>query len=584
MPADLRLVAADDLQCDESLLTGESVAVRKVATTPSDATSDPRRGAAFAGALVTRGRGRGVVSATGGATEVGRIARDLGRASLSRPPLMIRLERFSRQIAVAVGVALLLLVGVGLLRGMGLETLFMMAVGLAVSAIPEGLPVAISITLAIGMRRMAKANVIVRNLPAIEALGSCTLIATDKTGTLTLNELTVTDVVLPDGARYVFAAGRDGGLPVADPASPAGADAETALAALLHAAALPNDGRLVEDADGLHGIGDTVDVALLSAARRGGLNHEEVLDAHPSLARIPYEPDLRFAASFHAAPDAARRVRIFVKGAPETLIAMATGMDTGGRPAPIERDHLLRQKEEMAARGLRVLAFAQGEIEAEPDGDYGHRHLADLTFLGLAGMQDPVRPEVPGAIAACRRAGISVVMVTGDDPATAAAIGREAGLAFSDDEIATGGEVASAAAAGEAALDALARRARIYARVDPPQKLAIVLALSRIGHFVAVTGDGVNDAPALKHAHVGVAMGRKGTDVARESADLIVTDDHFASIVEASARAAPPMATSARWCSCWSRPALPRWCCSSSPCRSACRCRSCRCSCSGSTS
>jgi len=271
-----------------------------------------------------------------------------------------------------------------------------------------------------------------------------------------------------------------------------------------------------------------VDVALLTAARKGGILHEEMQERYPSVARIPYEPDLKYAASFHRREE---RVYAFVKGAPETLIAMANRMNMGGLTAPIEREMLLRQKEDLATQGLRVLAFAEGEIAIEPDGGYGHRHLVNLTFLGLAGMQDPVRPEVPGAIRACHSAGIEVAMVTGDDPRTASVIAQHAGLSFSADQVVTGDQVRSAEEGGQEALDRLTRQARIYARVQPTQKLSIVLSLARNGHFVAVTGDGVNDAPALKHAHVGVAMGRKGTEVAKESADIIITDDNFASIV-----------------------------------------------------
>ena len=527
VPADLRLVASEDLHCDESLLTGESLAVRKSACAEHGRDA-PRTGRAFAGTMVTRGRGRGVVAATGAATELGQVAGLIATRSISRSPLLIRMERFSRTVALAVGIAVAALVAVGLLREMGFHDLFLMAVGLAVSAIPEGLPVAISVTLAIGMRRMAKANVIARNMTAIEALGSCTMIATDKTGTLTMNELTVIEMRLPDGTSVVFEAGYD--LDACAVGSPQLEDHEARgrAAGLLRAAALPNEATLVRDGDGWTGLGDTVDVALLAAARKAGIVHEDVSARHPLLTRIPYEPDLKYAASFHHGGD---RVRIFVKGAPETLIAMANRMESAGRAVPIDRTALIEQKEELAARGLRVLAFAEGEIEIETDGAYGHQHLVNLVFLGFAGMRDPLRPEVHDAIRACRSAGVEVAMITGDDPKTASAIAREAGLSFADGQVVTGEAVRRAEEEGEAPLDELTRSARIYARVEPAQKLAIVLSMARNGHFVAVTGDGVNDAPALKHAHVGVAMGRKGTDVAKESADIIITDDNFASIV-----------------------------------------------------
>ncbi len=521
VPADLDLHSAENLQCDESLLTGESHPVSK----KIDGEQDAR---AFAGTLITRGRGAGIVCATGASTEIGRIAGMIAARSVSRPPLMLRLERFSRTIAVAVGVAIVALFAIGLLRGMGLHDLFLMSVGLAVAAIPEGLPVAISVALAIGMRRMARSNVIVRRMAAVEALGSCTMIATDKTGTLTMNELTVTEVRLPDGTIVTFDTGND--LESCSLRSPQVRDEEAGerAARLLKAAVLPNEGHLHREDDGWKGIGDTVDVALLTAARKGGFAREELDEQHRLVARIPYEPDLRYAASFHEAEE---EVRIFVKGAPDTLIAMASSMDHDGKAVPIDREALLAQKEDLARRGLRVLAFAEGRVGRQENGAYGHGHLVDLVFLGLAGMQDPLRPEVPGAIGACAAAGVGIAMVTGDDPRTASAIARDAGIDFGDDQVVTGTDVGEAEAAGDDALDKLTRRARIYARVEPAQKLAIVLSMVRNGHFVAVTGDGVNDAPALKHAHVGVAMGRKGTDVAKESADIIVTDDNFASIV-----------------------------------------------------
>ncbi|AFL54850.1 MULTISPECIES: cation-translocating P-type ATPase [Sinorhizobium] len=527
VPADIRLLWATDLVCDESLLTGESAPVHKSGPVQA-APGEGERPMAFAGTLVTRGRGRGVVVATGATTEMGKIAAEIGKASFAKPPLMIRLERFSQLIAWIVAAAIALLVLVGIARAMTLNELFMMSVGLAVSAIPEGLPIAISVALAISMRRMAKAHVIVRRMPAVEALGSCTMIATDKTGTLTLNELTVTDIRLPDGTDIVCDTGADlDACTIRGDGTPP-AEARKRAIALLKAASLPNEGSLVKEANGWTAVGDTVDVALLAAAHKAGLPREAIEDDYPLVARIPYEPDLKYAASFHRHADS---IRIFVKGAAETLIDMADRMDMAGRAEPIDRELLLRQKVEMAARGLRVLAFAEGETAIEADGGFGRHLLVDLVFLGLAGMQDPVRPEVPQAIRDCHTAGVDVAMVTGDDPRTAAAIASEAGLIFTDNQVVTGEEVRRAEEKGQESLDGLTRDGRIYARVAPSQKLAIVLSLARNGHFVAVTGDGVNDAPALKHAHIGVAMGRKGTEVAKESADIVITDDNFASIV-----------------------------------------------------
>ncbi|WP_200844299.1 HAD-IC family P-type ATPase [Rhizobium sp. 18065] len=516
-PADIELLEVESLQCDEAAHTGESKPVAKAVGE-----------LAYAGTMVTRGRATCRVQATGSRTELGRIAGAILAPSSAKPPLMIRMEQFTRQIAYAVGVAIVVLVFIGLWRGMPLVDLLTMSVGLAVSAIPEGLPIAITVALAISMRRMAKAHVIVRHLPAVEALGSCTMIATDKTGTLTLNELTVTDIRLPDETHWLIDAGgqaTDGAIRTRDGKH---AQASEAVSLLLRAASLPNEAELA-GRDGLWDpSGDTVDIALLAAAHKAGMSKARLLEEFPLHRRLPYEPEQKYAASFHHAED---RLRIFAKGAPERLMAMCSSMQFGEQVVALDPNLLERQIADMACDGLRVLAFAEGEMEHVGQDGLGGHLLVDLTFLGLAGMQDPIRPEVPSAIAACNAAGIGVVVVTGDDPRTARVIAERAGIAVDDRSVATGDEVAEALAKGEGLLDRLTRHIRVFARVKPEQKLSIVRSLARNGHFVAVTGDGVNDAPALKHAHVGVAMGLKGTDVAKDSADIILTDDNFASIV-----------------------------------------------------
>ncbi|MBY5410881.1 HAD-IC family P-type ATPase [Rhizobium leguminosarum] len=528
IPADLMLVDASDLRCDESLLTGESMPVPKGRSVEGSSEETRNCLLLLAGSLVTRGRAKGVVTATGTATMLGGIAAELGRASSSQPPLVARLAKFTNALAVFVGLAALVLVVAGFMRGLPLHDLVMMSVGLAVSAVPEGLPIAISVALAVSMRRMAARNVIVRSMPAVEALGSTTMIATDKTGTLTSNVQTVTEIRLPDGTDIALdahadldrceirASGLDGDL------------VRERARRLLRAALLANEGSLVRRDDLWVTAGDTVDVALLAAGRKAGLGQEELNDRYPLAARIAYEPEHKYAASFHHGSD---RIYVFVKGASEVLIEMADRMDVAGNAVEIDRASLLAQKEEMAARGLRVLAFAEGEVGATLTGSLGHAHLVDLVFLGLAGLQDPVRPEVPNAMKDCRAAGVEVVMVTGDDPRTAAAIAKDAGLAFHASQIVSGHDIDEAGRSGDQRLDEITREARIYARVQPAQKSAIVASLIRNGYIVAVTGDGVNDGPALKKAHVGVAMGLRGTEVAKESADLVVTDDNFASIV-----------------------------------------------------
>ena len=514
--ADIELFEVEGLQCDEAAHTGESRPVSKAAGD-----------LVFAGTVVTRGRGRGTVVATGLHTELGHIAGAIQQASTAKPPLMIRMEDFTRRIAFSVGIAIVFLIGAGLWRQMPLGGLLTMSIGLAVSAIPEGLPIAITVALAISMRRMARAHVIVRNLPAVEALGSCTMIATDKTGTLTLNTLTVTDIRLPDDTHWLLDTGSDpfaGGIRRRDGAEDG---PSPAVELLLQAASLPNEGE-IGHAGAFVPIGDTVDIALLAAAHKGGLSRTDLLAEYPLQRRIPYEPELKYAASFHRHEDG---LRVFVKGAPEMLMAMCETMRVAGGSVPIDRSLLTGQMAAMTGEGLRVLAFAAGEIGRTEDDNYGHHMLIDLDFLGLAGMQDPIRPEVPAALAACHSAGIEVAVVTGDDPRTAAVIARQAGLVFSDADVVIGAHIAAAEIEGDGALDALTAHARVFARVKPEQKLSIVRSLTRNGHYVAVTGDGVNDAPALKHAHVGIAMGRGGTAVAKESADIILTDDNFASIV-----------------------------------------------------
>jgi Ca2+-transporting ATPase len=471
VPADIRLSVSDGLKSDESLLTGESVPVRKCS---ADEAPNDRTSMVFAGTMIMRGTGQGEVSATGMSTELGKIAASLGARPVAKPPLLVRLEGFARTLAIGVFVAIAVLIAAGLIRGMDPTELFMASVGLAVSAIPEGLPVAITVALAIAARRMAGRHVIVRNMPAVESLGSCTVIATDKTGTLTINELTVTDVLLPDGTRVSFepGLGREESLDHETPV------AQGKMASLLRAAVLPNEASLNFDDGNWVGSGDAVDLALLAAARRAGLSHGSVCDAHPLISRIAYEPEKKYAASFHHAED---NIAIFVKGAPETLIAMAETMLHDGSVVAIDRALLLAQKQELASQGLRVLAFAEGHISADQDGSLGHSHLADLTFLGFTGMKDPLRPEVPAAIAACIAAGIRVAMVTGDDPSTASAIARDAGLDMAGLKSVTGTELRAAEQQGNAALDVLTRDANVFARVEPLQKLGIVESLARNG-------------------------------------------------------------------------------------------------------
>jgi len=534
VPADLRLLSGQELSIDESLLTGESTPVAKVvdaALAPDTPLAD-RDNLLHAGTTVLSGRAAGVVTATGSATEIGRIAEALAHGERAPPPLVVRLERFSRVIGVVTMLLVALIAAVQFAHGLPLVTVFLVAVALAVAAIPEGLPVAITVALAIATNRMARRNVIVRALPAVEGLGACTLIASDKTGTLTCNELTVKRVRLfgagaPDEAIEV---GGEGYLP-RGAISVAGRDLteeeRRALAHLAVSGALCNEASLRVAGDTVERLGDTVDVAFLTLAGKLGLDQHRLQAAAPQVGQIPYEPQRRYAASFtrdgtlpfdqaSATPPIAH-----VKGAAEVILPMC---ESGAR------DTALAEAERMAVDGYRVLAVARGPVPHAVALSPHDDGLAGLELLGLVGLIDPLRPEVPDAVARCRSAGVAVRMVTGDHPETALAIGRELGIAERRDEVVTGSELAGAGD-DSAALDRLVARARIFARVEPVQKLTIVQSLQRAGEVVAVTGDGVNDAPALSVADIGVAMGRDGTDAARGAADLILADDNFASIV-----------------------------------------------------
>ncbi len=529
VPADLRLLACHDLEVDESLLTGESVAVFKHADKPlpEDSPLGDRVNMAFAGTLVSRGRAQGVVTGTALNTELGRIASAVLGKPLTKAPLLVRMERFTHRVAILVGVAALLLAAVSLGRGMPLDEIFLLAVALAVSAIPEGLPVALTVALAIGMRRMARRHVIVRRLLAVEALGSCTFIATDKTGTLTVNQLTARRIVFPGQPPWEVTG--DSLEPEGSILTPRGSPLpkeQAMLGWLCQAAVLANEGLLAHRDHGWARYGDAVDVALLIMAHKAGVTKAEAVNAMPEIATIPFESERLFAASLNE-KDGGQHA--FAKGALERLLPMCSTMATTAGPVALDRSGLEQQAQALASQGYRVMALAAGAIEPGRQEAFSGEHLGELTLIGLVGLIDPLRPEAKAAVTACRAAGIRVAMLTGDHPATAFAIASELELASSPADVVTGPELKQATDA--AAIDRLTGRARVFARVEPQQKLDIIHSLQRNGHFVAVSGDGANDAPALRAAQVGVAMGRSGTDVARETADLIITDDNFASIV-----------------------------------------------------
>lgn len=518
-PADVSLVSCDDFCVDESMLTGESLAVVKDTQNRSvpEAPLGDRHDMAFAGSTVTRGRGKGIVTATALSTEIGKIAERVTADRIAQPPLMIRIRRFTYQVAGAIFVAILALAALMALRGGYAPTdMVMMGIGLAVSTIPEGLPAALTVALAIGMQRMAKNNVIIRKLVAVEALGSCTFICSDKTGTLTVNELTIHKVLLPSERTYDVT-----GAGVA-PGNIDGADKE-ALRDLIVTGVRANEAVLDYDSRSWLGDGDIVDVAFLVLAKKYGISLAALLREHQQITAFPYESERAFSGSLDM--EAGRRV-LHVKGSPEKILAASTHMQGRGGVVPIDRGFIQNQFENLAASGYRIIALAH-KYDAAEDED----PLEGLIFLGLVAMIDPIRPEACGAIQRCLSGGIEVAMVTGDHPATARAIGTQLGLCKADSPVVTGAMIKQAAETGKEAMKALVLPGRVFARIEPTQKELIVASFAEAGHFVAVTGDGVNDAPAMRRANTGVAMGRSGTDVAKEAADLIITDDNFASIV-----------------------------------------------------
>ena len=530
IPSDIRLLTSHDLEVDESLLTGESLAVLKKAQQilAEDSILGDRVNMVFAGTLVNRGRALGIVIDTGLHTELGKIASAVLGKQTSKPPLLVRMEKFTHRIALFVGLAAVLMALIAFLQGMALSEIFMLAVALAVSAIPEGLPVALTVALAIGMNRMAKRNVIVRQLVAVEALGSCTFIATDKTGTLTVNQLTARKIVLPLGDTLDVGGDSDtpdGNITATD-GQPLDTQQQHMVADISLAAALCNEGFIGHRDGSWTHHGDAVDVALLIMAHKAGIKYTDCMTDYPQQASIPFESEHQFAASLNRVND---HHSVFVKGALEKLLTMCDRMSTRQGEQTIDRDGLQQQAHALASEGYRVMALASGETRLADDDLLGPQHLQQLTLLGMVAMIDPLRPEATTAIAACHDAGIQVAMVTGDHPTTAFALGRELGLVEYMEQVVTGPQIKQMDDPQQR--DQRIVEGRVFARVEPQQKLGIVQSLQRSGHFVAVSGDGANDAPALRAAQVGVAMGRQGTDVARESAELIITDDNFSSIV-----------------------------------------------------
>ncbi|MFO8129153.1 MAG: HAD-IC family P-type ATPase [Bacteroidales bacterium] len=531
VPADMRLLEVSGLEIDESFLTGESIAAKKqIAVLQRNLGVAERTNMAFAGATVLKGRGVGVVVCTGIDTQVGKISQDVTELASAKPPLVQRMEKFIKQISIFIIALSVILAVVLRMQGMDITAIFFFVVALAVSAIPEGLPVALTVALSIATKRMAKRNVIVRKLTSVESLGSCTVIASDKTGTLTVNEQTAKIIHLPNSSRYTIEGqGYNGEGRVVDSQGKAIEVSENdELAKIARIAVFANEGSLTKENDKWSYHGDAMDVALLGMGYKLGVNPEKWLAEEKPIGKIPYESERKFSASFCSVNGS---VFIGTKGAVEIILDFCTTMMVNSEIKEIDKDKILADAEHLAKGGYRVLAFASGEYrEYQKKEIYENEDIPSLTFYGLVGFIDPLRPEAKISVEQCRGAGIKVIMITGDHPETAGTIARELGIADESTHVVTGQMLAEAGAHDSPAYEQLGASTTVFARVSPTQKSEIVDVLIRDGEFVAVTGDGVNDAPALRRANIGVAMG-SSTDVAKEVGSMIVVDDNFSSIV-----------------------------------------------------
>ena len=531
--ADIKLISSRELQINESALTGESLPVEKnINTLPSSTVLADRKNMLYASTLVTYGSGKGVVIATGDHTEVGKISQLISSADVLETPLTQRMAKFSVFLIYLIMSMAAITFGVGIYHNQGWVLMFLAAIGLSVAAIPEGLPAAMTITLAIGVSRMAKRKAIIRKLPAVETLGSTTVICSDKTGTLTENQMTVVEMFTDgktielSGTGYSF----DGQLKLKENNTVIGIEYSKSLKLCLIAGYLCNDAKIIS-IEGKNDVqGDPTEGALIVSGAKAKLN-DEIVEQYPRIDTIPFESQYQYMATLHE--NGGTNIA-FVKGAIEKLTTMCSYMlDKQGNKIPFDKTEIMKVANEMATRGLRVLCFAYTDLD-ENHKQLRHEDIATgLTFVGLQAMIDPARPEVIDAVKKCHSAGIKIKMITGDHALTASAIAKAIGIIKGENADYTAITGSQLEQYDDEQLKEIAVKYSVFARVTPEQKLRLVRALQVQNNIAAMTGDGVNDAPALKQANIGVAMGITGTEVAKESADMVLTDDNFASIVAA---------------------------------------------------
>lgn len=530
IPADIRLIEVSNLIVDESILTGESEGrIKDVNSQKEDAEVSERTNMTYAGTIVLSGRGVGIVVETASNTEIGKIADKVLNTEDAESPLVIRIKKFSKQLSIAFVIFAFFLSIVLFYKGYVVKEIFFYVIALTVSAIPEGLSTAMTIALSISSSRMAKKNVIVKKLSSVESLGSCTVIASDKTGTLTVNEQTAKMIMLPwDNSYYIKGTGYNADIKIAFDNDVSEIDVKQ-LKLISKLGILNNEASLKHKNSIWISSGDSIDIAFLTLGEKMHMN-KKTLENNKIIAKIPYESKEKYSAVYYR--DEYDQNNYFaVKGSVERILEFCNTVSTKNGIKTINKAKIMKQNEELALNGYRVIALAYGKKEELiSKASYNETDLPEMTFVGLVGFVDPIKEHTIQAVEECKKAGIKIYMITGDHPLTAYYIGKRLNIISDYSEVATGDDIKKYIELGEEIFDKYIKKVKICARTTPMQKLAIVESLKRQGEFVAVTGDGVNDAPALKSANIGVAMG-SGSDVAKETGDMIIADDNFSTIV-----------------------------------------------------